>query len=62
MQLEKSSKMSPEIASRLEKHGLESPESQNQRRQDIIKRNSLIKLTITEENTQRNSTTSQSPC
>jgi hypothetical protein len=49
MHLKKSSETSPERASRLEKHGLESSESQNQHRQDIIKRKRLITANDTDD-------------
>jgi hypothetical protein len=48
-----SNKTSPKIASRLEKHDLESPENRNHRQQVIIKRKNLTiqtRLTINKTN------------
>jgi hypothetical protein len=53
MQQIKPSEMSPKRAGRLEKHDFESPEGQNHRRQDMIKRESLT-TTANETDDQRN--------
>jgi hypothetical protein len=61
----KASEMSAKTAGQLEKHDFESPESQNHRQQDIIKRKSSTTANktddqkLTAKNTQKISTTNQ---